>query len=178
MTQKSEHYACALYELAEEEEACTEIAQQLDVLEKVFSDLPELGRLLCAANISREERCRVIHRALHGKVHPYVLHLLKLLTQKGEAESFMDCCKAYRRLFFAKQGMLPVCAVSAIPLGGEQLERLQNKLEALTGKKILLENRVDPTCLGGLRLDYDGKRIDGTVESRLKSISTLLRNVP
>ena len=55
-------------------------------------------------------------------------------------------------------------------------ERLSQKLQAVTGKTIDLCNRVDPSCLGGVRLDYDGKRVDDTVSHRLGSISALLKN--
>ena len=45
-----------------------------------------------------------------------------------------------------------------------------------TGKTIDLQNRIDPACLGGIRLDYDGKRLDDTVSHRLDSIGALLKN--
>ena len=46
----------------------------------------------------------------------------------------------------------------------------------MTGKHINLENRVDPECLGGVRLDFDGKCLDGTIAHRLKSIGDMFKN--
>ena len=66
-------------------------------------------------------------------------------------------------------------AVTAVPLNKEQSAKLLAKLSRITGKVIELENRVDPTCLGGVRLDYDGIRVDDTVTHRLESIGSLLR---
>ena len=57
-----------------------------------------------------------------------------------------------------------------------QQKRLKEKLEALTGKTVDLHSRIDPSCLGGVRLDYDGKRVDDTVAHRLDAIRTLLKN--
>ena len=48
--------------------------------------------------------------------------------------------------------------------------------EKLTDKTVELTNRIDPACLGGVRLDYDGKRVDGTVRSRLDAIHNMLKN--
>ena len=45
-----------------------------------------------------------------------------------------------------------------------------------TGKTVDLINQVDPAVLGGVRLDYDGKRVDGTVQNRLDTIGSLLKN--
>ena len=36
--------------------------------------------------------------------------------------------------------------------------------------------RVDPQVLGGVRLDYDGKRLDDTVSHRLDAVRRLLKN--
>ena len=71
---------------------------------------------------------------------------------------------------------LPVKVMSAVALTAAQQEKLTGKLAQLTGKQIILECRVDPSCLGGVRLDYDGKRVDGTVQSRLDAVRDLLKN--
>ena len=44
-----------------------------------------------------------------------------------------------------------------------------------TGKTIDLVNRVDPSVLGGVRLDYDGKRLDDTVSHRMDAITKALK---
>ena len=54
--------------------------------------------------------------------------------------------------------------------------RLQEKLQQVTGKTVQLQNRVDPDCLGGVRLDFDGKSVDGTVKNRLDAIGNMLKN--
>ena len=67
-------------------------------------------------------------------------------------------------------------AVTAVPMTEAQQKRLTAKLEALTGKTVELHSRIDPSCLGGVRLDYDGKRLDDTVAHRLDAVRTLLKN--
>ena len=66
--------------------------------------------------------------------------------------------------------------MSAIALTENQAQRLSAKLGSLTGKTIELTNVVDPECLGGIRLDYDGTRMDDTVLHRLESVRKLLKN--
>jgi len=39
-----------------------------------------------------------------------------------------------------------------------------------------VHNRIDPECLGGVRLDYDGKRVDGSVANRLETVRNMLKN--
>ena len=176
MTQAGSIYGQALYELAAEEGLAAPVLQQLQVLQESFSQEPEFLRLLAAANIPKEERRQILDASFRGKIQPYVLNFLKILTEKGYIRHFGDCCKAYRDRYNAEHGILPVCALTAVALTPQQNERLTRKLSQITGKTIELTNRIDPACLGGVRLDYDGKRVDGTVQNRLDAIRDLLKN--
>jgi len=40
----------------------------------------------------------------------------------------------------------------------------------------MIENQIDTDCIGGVRLDFDGKRLDDTVAHRLEAIGGLLKN--
>ncbi len=174
MTQIGNVYGDALYDLARGEGLDAQILQELSVLNASFSQEPAFLRLLAAPNVSKEERCQIIDSSFREKVHPYVLNFLKILTEKGYPRHFSDCCNAYRVRFNADHGILPVKAVTAVALTEDQSARLCAKLEKLTGKTIELTNRVDPDVLGGIRLDYDGKRLDDTVAHRLESIRNML----
>ena len=101
---------------------------------------------------------------------------MKILTEKGYIRQFPACCEAYRGFYNEDNGILVVKAVSAGALSAQQIEKLTAKLEATTGKKIDLHCSVDAATLGGLRLSYDGKQVDGTVRNRLDSIGKLLKN--
>ena len=176
MTQAANTYAQALYTLAKEESLDGQILNELDVLKQAFDREPEFVRLLSAPNLPKAERCGILDESFRGKVHIYVLNFLKILTEKGYMRQFSDCCKAYREHYNADNGILTVQAVTAAPLTETQSARLTEKLTKQTGKTVELVNRIDPDVLGGVRLDYDGKRVDGTVISRLDAIGNMLKN--
>ena len=176
MSQIATSYAQALYELAADEKLEEQILQQLTVLQEAFAQEPEFITLLRAPNLSKQERCDILDRSFRESIHIYLLNFLKILTEKGYMRHFDDCCKAYTRLYHEAHGILPVKVVTAVALTDVQAEKLTGKLNALTGKKVLLESRVDPSVMGGVRLDYDGKQVDATVQSRLDSIRNLLKN--
>lgn len=176
MTQIATTYAQALYDLAKDEQLTEEILQQLQALQAGFAAEPDFVRLLSAHSLSKEDRCAILDESFRGQVHTYVLSFLKILVEKGYVRHFADCCKAYRSFYNTDHGILPVQAVSAAALTQDQTRRLTAKLETITGKTVELECRVDPAVLGGIRLDYDGKQVDGTVKNRLESIGKLLKN--
>lgn len=176
MTEIGTVYGGALYDLAAEEKLSEEILVQLQLLAASFDSEPDFMKLLSAYHLPKEERCAVLQESFGGKVHPYVLNFLKILTEKGYVRHFPDCCTAYRARYNTEHNILPVTAVTAVALRETQLARLTEKLEKLTGKSIELSNRVDAGVLGGVRLDFDGKCMDDTVAHRLESVRDLLNN--
>ena len=176
MTQIGVNYGNALYELAEEEGLAGKILEQLQVLSESFRAEPVFLRLLSTPNLTKEERLDVVDKSFREKAHPYVVNFLKILTEKGYAKYFFDCCKAFEDRYNQDKGILPVQAVTAVPLTGEQVQRLTQKLSGITGKTVKLENTIDENCLGGVRLCYDGVQVDGTVKSRLDALGGLLKN--
>ena len=176
MTQAANTYAQALYDLAKEESLGKTVLDELLVLKDVFVKTPEYSKLLSAPDIPKQERCGILDEAFRGKVHPYVLNFMKILTEKGYIRMFPHCCDAYRGFYNEDNGILVVKAVSAIVLSDAQKQKLTEKLSATTGKQIDLQCSVDAAMLGGLRLSYDGKQVDGTVKNRLDAIGKLLKN--
>jgi len=176
MSQAANNYGQALFELAKEESLDTVILEQMEVLDKSFSQEPGFLRLLAAPNLSKTERCGILDESFRGKVEPYLLNFMKILTEKGYIRRFSDCYRVYRNAYNADHGILRVKAVSAVALTDEQKKKLTGKLETITGKTIQLENRLNPKVLGGIRLDYDGIQVDGTVQSRLDAVAGLLKN--
>ena len=176
MTNVAVVYAQALYSLVKEEGRSEPVLKELAALNESFAAEPDFVRLLSACNITKEERCRILDEGFRGKVDQYVLNFMKILTEKGYMRYFADCCKEYRTAYNRDHGILEVFAVTAVALSKEQSDRLTEKLAKVTGKTIDLHNRIDPACLGGIRLDYDGKRLDDTVSHRLDSIGALLKN--
>ena len=176
MTEAGSVYGLALYDLAKSEGLTEQILKELFVLRRSFEVEPAFIKLLGTPALTKQERCGILDDSFRGKLQPYLLNFLKILTEKGYIRHFFHCCDAYREQYNRDHGILPVTAVTAVPMTEDQQKRLTTKLEALTGKTVELHCRIDPSCLGGVRLDYDGKCVDDTVAHRLDSVRTLLKN--
>ena len=176
MTQIGNVYGESLYELAKDENLTAEISSQLKVLKAAFQQEPDFIKLLNTPSLTKAERCQILDDGFRGTVHAYVLNFLKILTEKGYMRHFSDCCDSFAALYNQDNGILPVTAVTAVALSSAQAEKLTDKLAKITGKHIELSNRIDPSCLGGVRLDYDGQRLDDTVSHRMATIRDMLKN--
>ena len=51
---------------------------------------------------------------------------------------------------------------------------LTEKMEKISGKKVVLKNIIDKDIIGGVVLSFDGKVIDGSVKAKLASLQKQL----
>ena len=174
MTETAKRYGGSLYDLAAEEKLEEAILADVEDCAKIMAENPDYLHLLSLPNLPKKERCDLIDEAFGGQVHPYVVNFMKILCENGTLRELRGCAQEYRLRYNEAHGILEAMAVSAIPLSEENRAKLEAKLCALTGKTVQLKSKVDPSVLGGIRLDMDGTRMDGTVQNRL---DTLRRNI-
>ena len=173
MTRTAKIYGDALYELLRDEgekNRTGRVLGEMEQVKKLFDDNPDYLRLLCTASLSKQERCGLIDQALRGKVEPYLLNFLKILCEQGHLRELGGCAREFRLRYNEDEGILAVTAVTAMPLTQALQEKLIKKLKAATGKQIDLRCKVDPRVLGGIRLEMDGKQLDGTVKNRIDEL--------
>ncbi len=175
MTQTAKIYGKALYTLAREEQLEGEILRQLRILSEVFRQTPEYIKLLCTPTITKKERCGILQHDFGGVVQPYVLNAMKLMTERGLMRDFSGSCEEFCHCYNADYGILEATVVTAVPMPDALREKLVQKLHDVTGKQIDLTMRIDPTILGGIRLEMDGEQLDGTIRNRLDNIRAMLR---
>ena len=174
MTEVGNVYGESLYELAKDEALSAQISEELTALRAGFRQEPDFIRLLCSPSLTKAERCQVLDDSFRGKVHPYVLNFLKILTEKGYMRHFSDCCDAFTEHFDRDNGIVRVTAVTAVALTDAQSAKITEKLRRITGRQVILHNRIAPAVLGGVRRDYDGQRLDDTVSHHLDAVRELL----
>ena len=119
----------------------------------------------------------MLNRNFEGKLQPYLLNFLRILCERGEMGQFSGCVSEFRARYDVQHGIVPAVAVTALPLNDAQMQALTKRLEQATGKTVRLKNRVDSTVLGGVRLEMEGKQLDGTIKGRLTELQGRLSAV-
>ena len=174
MTKTAELYGGSLYDLAVEEKNSAAMMEELTGIQEIFKENPEYMRLLSEPSIPRAERLSLIDQAFDGQVHPYVNNFMKVLCREGLIRELTGCIAQFRSRFYKDQNIAEAVVTSAVPLNEKQISALLEKLEKMSGKTILLQQKVDAKVIGGLKVEVDGKQLDGTLENR---ISTVRRKV-
>ncbi len=174
MTEGAKEYGTALYSLAKEESLQKEILQELSEVCAILKDNASYVRLLQNPCVKKQDRLDLLDSAFKNGVNKYVLNFCKILCEKSALNLMEPCRKVYKELMYEESGILPVTAIAASEISADQSKKLLQKLESITGKTVELETAVDATLIGGIKLVYNGKEINGSALSRIESMQALL----
>jgi F-type H+-transporting ATPase subunit delta len=72
------------------------------------------------------------------------------------------------------EGVLRARVVTAQPLSSEERSRLTERLGRSLGMRVKLEESVDPAVLAGVRIEIEGRILDGTLRARLTRLRETL----
>lgn len=170
MEEYAKEYSIALYDLVAEDGAEEVVLQQFKVVAQAFSDNPAYVGMLNTPGLPKAERVQMIDEIFGQKVHPYLLNVLKILAEKRAVGLVPRCYEAYEALYYQRHNILTVTAITAVPMKDSAKEQLIEKLSKKTGKTIFLKNVVDPTCIGGIKIIYDGKLTDASVKNWMEQL--------
>lgn len=177
MTQTARLYGTSMYELAAEEKLAGIILEQMQMIRDIFRENPEYMKLLMNPSITKEERNKLIEDAFGAQAEKYLVNFIKLLCERNILMEYAGCCEEFTRRYHADHNIAEAVVTSAVALGKEQVETLKEKLEKISGKQVDLVTKVDPSVVAGLRVELEGKQLDGTVQSRLSGVSRKLSEI-
>ncbi len=177
MTERSRVYGSSLYDLAAEEKLTEPIREQMLAIKQILRENPDYIRLLSEPSIKKAERLGLIDKAFGGSCEKYLVSFLKLLCEKGLLGEYEGCCEIFAKRYNEDNNISEAVVTSAVALSESQLSALKEKLTAMSGKKITITTKIDPKVLAGIKVELDGKQLDGTVSGRLQGIQRKLEEV-
>lgn len=168
---KEIEYGNALYEVAREAGIEEEIKDEFSQIAQILEENPEFSKLLSNPRIPVSERVAILDNIFRNQgIKPYLLSVLKIFTENKDMSLIPYCYKSYLNKYHEDKNIMVVTAISAIKLEESQIEQIKAKLAKMTGKTIVLENKIDKTCIGGIRLEYRGHMIDASIKNRFKKL--------
>jgi len=163
--------------------AIFDIALKQNTLERTLADVQEiadlfskrkLAYLLREPKIPAERKETAIRQGLASKVLPTSLNLALVVVQRGLVDLMPNIARELNQLVLDYKNEARAEVITAAQMDETQRSHVQRALERMTGKKIQLETRVQPSILGGVVARVGDQVIDGSVERRLRSLQQQL----
>ena len=169
-------FARALFLITEEDGITEDAFAQLKLVCELIGKEPAYVTLLDTPAVSKAEKLSLIDEAF-GSLNINLLNFIKILSERHSVFSLPRILAEYSALYDEARGIVRVDAVTALGLTGEQNAALKKKLEGMLSKTVIINNIVDPTVLGGVKLRYSGIQVDGTVKARIDGFAARLKDL-
>ena len=174
MTTTSREYAEALFELAVQANVTQETSEGVETVISALMQMPEYRALLASPAISKEERLAALDTAFRGKIPDILLAILRMMVSRGHVSALSGMARDYEELARGYRGESMAVVTSAVPLKEAETVALREKLEKKLARKITLQCQVNPDLIGGIRVEVDGRVIDGSIRNKLDEIREVM----
>jgi F-type H+-transporting ATPase subunit delta len=169
-------YAKALFSVAQEENAFDEYAKSLSEVAAAISAQPEVKDGVTNPMYPVDVRCKVMaYIAETIGASQVIKNFLDLVLIKKRAAFIPDIAEAFQVLIDTQRNICQGTVVSAMPLSPELSDKLQTTLEKITGKKVVLSTKVDPSIVGGLIAKVGDLVLDGSIRSQLQGLKESIK---
>ncbi|KAA0058632.1 ATP synthase subunit O [Cucumis melo var. makuwa] len=172
------NYASALYIAAVK-------ANCLDKAETELLDFTEASKrsttfseFINDPTVRKDTRIKVINDVCaEAKFSEITNNFLALLAENGRLKYVDSISKKFQELTMAHRGEVKAIVTTVIPLPAEEEKELKETLQDLIGegKKVKLEQKIDPSILGGIVVEFGEKVFDMSIKSRAQQMERFLR---
>ncbi len=117
-----------------------------------------------------EAKAALVDRLLAGKAQPATVAIVRHLVQSPRGRRIGQLLAGAADIIADAHGALVATVTSAVAPSPAQLADLETTLGARYGRALRINLIIDPTIVGGLRVQIGDDVIDGTVAARLADL--------
>jgi len=169
MSNSNSEYAKALFILSLEQNRLEEYADCLKEIKAVLEENEEYIEYLYSPAEPLSSRLASIDKAF-GSAAEHILSFLKLVCENGRIRELLSFIDDFFILKKIHENNLTVNVTSAVALSDSQKQRLETKLSSSYNKDITAIYTVDDSLIGGMRIEFDDKVLDGSIVKKLSTI--------
>ena len=170
----AERYTKALWTIAEEKSKVEKLGQELSSIMNVIDENSDIEEFFVNPVIKISDKKEILQKSFEGKIDADLYNFLNLLVDKNRMFLLPNIKNLFDEKIYKKQNILNVEVQTVIELDADMKNLLIHKLEKITGKNIRIINNINKSIIGGVVLSFDGKVIDGSVQTQLKRLQKQL----
>jgi F-type H+-transporting ATPase subunit delta len=166
----AQRYALALFELAQKNGQTGPIREDLHELKKVFQDNEELGQLLESPKLSATKKKELLTDIFKG-ANPLILNTLSVLVDRKRIDEVIHLVNEFNAYANDAAGVAEAKVYSTRPLTADESQSISTAFAQKVGKQSLrIENIIDPSLIGGIRLQIGNTIYDSSVSAKLERL--------
>lgn len=151
--------------------ATLQVSVELSELHSALLNLPVVRAKLYDYQATSEARVKLFHEVFSGKtLNKVTMRLAEHATCNLRRRRYLETIQWLINKLSRHMGESMVTVTTATPLKPEQIKRLVEVYSAKVGRQVHINSVVDPTVLGGMRIQVGDEVTDNTVVAQLQNL--------
>ncbi|AWW27134.1 F0F1 ATP synthase subunit delta [Acetobacterium carbinolicum] len=170
-------YAHALFLVADEHNQIEEILADFTGVVDLVRSEKNLLNLILTPSLNSDEKKGILLRVFETVSSQYVKNYLKILVDKGRFENIFEIYDDFKAQCNEHRGLVEARVLTVVPLDEALRIALEENLAKRFSKKVILENVIDASILGGAVVYVGGQVIDGSIRNQLDQMKTQMNSL-
>lgn len=176
-TELAARYAVALYELASENKAVDQVADDLVALKRLLADSRDLKRLVRSPAITRQDQFKALDAVmLQAGLADLTRRFVGVVTYNRRLFALDAIIEAFETELADRRGDIRVDIKAARPLSDTQTRSLEESLRERLGARVKTAITIDPGLLGGMVLRVGSRMIDYSLKSKIDRLQIAMKS--
>lgn len=168
----AQRYATALFEMARDAKLDAVIYNNAKSFLNLWESASDLRMSLSHPNIKRADRKKILDVILASAGYNKIFeNFLRLLSDRGRVMLMPRIVAAYEVLRDNADGRIRASVFVAQPMNSLQKQQLKSKLETQLNHEVVLKEVIEPSIIGGFRLEIQGRVYDNSIRRHLERLS-------
>ena len=169
-------YASALFELAIDEGKVAEVEGDLAKFQALSNESADFVQMIRSPVISSDDQEKALGTVLaKAGIGALTINFFKLLAKNRRLFAASDVVRDFQSLAARARGEVRAEVTAAAALTDTQVAGLKAALKTAVGKDVTLEQKVDPSILGGLIVKLGSRMVDNSLKTKLESMKFALK---
>ena len=161
----------AMMYYADATDATLQVSIELSERHPALLTLPVVRAKLYDYQATSEARVKLFREVFSGKtLNKVTMRLAEHATCNLRRRRYLETIQWLINKFSRHMGESMVTVTTATPLKKEQIKRLVEVYSAKVGRQVHINSVVDPTVLGGMRIQVGDEVTDNTVVAQLQNL--------
>lgn len=177
MSLVGKRYAQALFDAAVDSNNVDGMFDEFSTVIDLFKSEEGLMNLMQTPSINSSEKKEILARVFGDSFNQYLRNFLNILLDKNRFEYMAEIHDAFRQLVFPYKNTVEATVLTVVPLDEALRVALEEKLKQRFNKKVILENKIDASIIGGAVVYVGDQIIDGSIKNQLNQMKTQMNSL-
>lgn len=165
-----DRYAKSIIDLAREKGEIEAVRNDFAYIRDLCKQSPDFLNMLKSPLINTYKKEVIIQKVLGGKLSAITTNLVDIIVRKKREGYLPDIAERYLAQYDAEKNVTRGVLISAAPLSEDQKARIRAIVERDLKTSFIVEEKIDPSLIGGFVLRIGDKLFDGSVSYNLRQL--------